>query len=180
MAAGVDDEIAAGRFRQDLYYRLKVVTLTIPPLRRRPTDIPLLAEFYLDAFCKEHGKEPKTLAPETLEVLGRHTWPGNVRELKNVLESAVIFHQGREIGIADLPVELRQSATVSTPGAPVQSPVGQPRSMADIERQAILETLERLDGHRGKAAEALDIGLRTLQRKLKEYKDAGYYLEEEA
>ena len=84
------------------------------------------------------------------------------------------------VGIADLPVELRQSATVSTPGAPVQSPVGQPRSMADIERQAILETLERLDGHRGKAAEALDIGLRTLQRKLKEYKDAGYYLEEEA
>jgi DNA-binding NtrC family response regulator len=114
------------------------------------------------------------LSQEALEVLTRHSWPGNVRELKNVLEAVVIFHPGGEIRLGDLPPELKQAATVSTPGAPVQAPAGTPRSMADIERQAILETLERTGGHRARAAEILDIGLRTLQRKLKEYKDDGY------
>jgi len=168
-------EVEKGRFREDLYYRLKVVTLEIPPLRRRPSDIPLLADHFLRIYCEEHGRAPKRLSPEAVEVLRRHPWPGNVRELKNVIESTVIFHSGDEITLTDLPAELQESAAVSAQGAPVQPATGQPRSMAEIERQAILETLERTDGHRAKAADMLEIGLRTLQRKLKEYKDAGYY-----
>src|SRR5436305_4130630 len=172
----LEKEVSLGRFREDLYYRLKVVTLRIPPLRERPSDIPGLAEHFLNLFCQEHGKGPKRLSAEALEVLSRYPWPGNVRELRNVLESVVVFHtQGEEIAVADLPIEVRDSSTLSAAGAPVQSVVGEPRTMEEIERQAILETLERTGGHRAKAADLPGIGLRTLQRKLKEYKDQGFY-----
>ena len=167
--------VAEGKFREDLYYRLKVVTLRIPPLRERPEDVPLLAEHFLALFAEEHGKPPKRLAPEALELLARFPWPGNVRQLKNVIESVVVFHQGDVVEAADLPAEVRDAATVSAAGGRVQSAVGGTRTMEEIERQAILETLARTGGHRAKAADLLGIGLRTLQRKLKEYKDAGYY-----
>ena len=172
----LEKEVSEGRFREDLYYRLKVVTLRIPPLRERPSDIPGLAEHFLNLFCQEHGKPPKRLGAEALEVLSRAPWPGNVRELRNVMESVVVFHtQGDEITLSDLPSEVRDASTLSTTGGPVQSVVGEPRTMEEIERQAILETLQRTDGHRAKAADLLGIGLRTLQRKLKEYKDQGFY-----
>jgi DNA-binding NtrC family response regulator len=170
----LEKEVAAGRFREDLYYRLKVVTLRIPPLRERLSDLTLLVDHFLSLFCQEHGKPPKRMSHEALEVLARYPWPGNVRQLRNVMESAVIFHQGEEIGPNDLPIEVRESTAVSAAGAPVQAAVGGPRTMADIERQAILETLDRTGGHRAKAADLLGIGLRTLQRKLKEYKDEGH------
>src|SRR5688572_28707544 len=170
----LEREVADGRFREDLYYRLKVVTLRIPPLRERVSDIQPLAEHFLGLFCQEHGKAPKRLSNETLEMLARYPWPGNVRQLRNVMESVVVFHQGEDVQPADLPVEVRDSVTVSTTGGPVQSVVSGTRTMADIERQAILETLNRTGGHRAKAADLLGIGLRTLQRKLKEYKDEGY------
>ena len=171
----LEREVSEGRFREDLYYRLKVVTLRIPPLRERPDDVPRLAEHFLAVFTEEHGKPPKRLSAEALEVLRRHPWPGNVRELRNVIESTVIFHDGPEVRLGDLPAEVRDEAAVSAAGAPVQPASGEPRSMAEIERQAILETLERTGGHRARAADLLDIGLRTLQRKLKEYKDQGFY-----
>jgi DNA-binding NtrC family response regulator len=175
----LEKEVAEGRFREDLYYRLKVVTLRIPPLRERVSDIQPLADHFLAVFCQEHGKAPKRLGPEALEMLHRYPWPGNVRQLRNVIESVVVFHQGEEVEPADLPVEVRESATVSVigdgGGGPVQSAAGETRTMADIERQAILETLQRTGGHRAKAADLLGIGLRTLQRKLKEYKDEGFY-----
>ncbi|HVF58699.1 MAG TPA: sigma-54 dependent transcriptional regulator [Thermoanaerobaculia bacterium] len=167
--------VAEGKFREDLYYRLKVVTLRIPPLRERPEDMPLLAEHFLALFAEEHGKPPKRLAPEALELLARFPWPGNVRQLKNVIESVVVFHQGDVVEPGDLPAEVRDAATVSAAGGRVQSAVGGTRTMEEIERQAILETLTRTGGHRAKAADLLGIGLRTLQRKLKEYKDAGFY-----
>jgi DNA-binding NtrC family response regulator len=170
----LEKEVAEGRFREDLYYRLKVVTLRIPPLRERPGDIPQLLEHFLGQFCQEHGKPPKTLSPEAMELLSRYSWPGNVRELKNMMESVVVFHQDGEVTPNDLPAEVRQAATLSTAGAPVQSVAGEPRTMAEIERQAILETLSRTGGHRARAADILGIGLRTLQRKLKEYKDEGF------
>jgi DNA-binding NtrC family response regulator len=170
----LEKEVSDGRFREDLYYRLKVVTLRIPPLRERPSDIPPLLEHFLVQFCQEHGKPPKTLSAEALELLSRYSWPGNVRELKNVMESVVVFHQDGEVTLNDLPPEIRDSSTLSTSGTPVQSVVGEPRTMADIERQAILETLGRTAGHRARAADILGIGLRTLQRKLKEYKDEGF------
>ena len=174
------------KFRQDLYYRLKVVTLEIPPLRQRAGDIPLLAEIYLDQFAQEHGKGKLCLSPAALEALEHHSWPGNVRELRNVLESLVIFHRGDgEIAFEALPPELRGqlpsghadsaiAAAATAAGSPAGRPAS-PRTMEEIERRAILETLERTQGHRAEAAKLLEIGLRTLQRKLKEYKDQGYY-----
>src|SRR6202035_286108 len=171
----LEKEVADGRFREDLYYRLKVVTLRIPPLRERPADLPALAEHLLAVFSQERGRPTIRITPEALEVLSRYPWPGNVRELRNVIESMVVFHQGEEITLNDLPAEGRQSSALSTSGSPVQSVVGQQRTMEEIERQAILETLRRTEGHRAKAADVLGIGLRTLQRKLKEYKDQGFF-----
>ena len=165
--------VADSRFREDLYYRLKVVTLQIPPLRERPEDIPLLAEHYLERFAAEHEKEAKSLSKEALEVLAAYPWPGNVRELKNVLESLVIFHQSDTIAAAELPAELRQKGAAAGDGGPVQCQTGEPRTMAEIERRAILETLELTGGRRADAAKILEIGLRTLQRKLKDYKQEG-------
>jgi len=174
----LEREVSEGRFREDLYYRLKVVTLRIPPLRERPGDMLQLADHFLGIFCQEHGKPAKRLSPEALELLSRYPWPGNVRQLRNVMESVVVFHQGELIQPADLPVEVRESSALAPPGGPVQVVAGEPRTMADIERQAILETLDRTGGHRARAADILGIGLRTLQRKLKEYKDEGYLLDD--
>lgn len=167
----LEERVASGNFREDLFYRLKVVTLRIPPLRERPDDIPLLAEHFLQRFCEEHGREPKSLSPAALDLLQAAVWPGNVRELKNLLESTVIFHQGEVIDRGDLPADLRMMMR-STASSRIQSADGPARTMAQIERQAILETLELFDGHRANTAKALGIGLRTLQRKLKEYRRA--------
>ena len=163
------------KFREDLYYRLKVVTLDIPPLRDREGDVALLAEHYLKILAEEHGKPEIFLSPKTLEVLSRHGWPGNVRQLKNVLESTVIFHPGGEVAVDQLPAEIREATMMTGAQAPVQPLIGRPRAMDEIERQAILETLQRTKGHRAEAARMLGIGLRTLQRKLKDYRQQGYY-----
>ena len=208
----LEREIAEGRFREDLFYRLKVVTLTIPPLRDRLDDIPLLAEHYLRQHCKEHGREPKRLSREALAALRAYPWPGNVRELRNALESVVVFHRGSEVRVRDLAPEIQACAEV-TEAAPEPAeiralPATEPdeterlpdeesaapwtgasaesaapgagssaQTMADIEREAILRALERTGGRRLEAARLLDIGLRTLQRKLKDYKVQGYYQE---
>ena len=171
----LEKEVVDGRFREDLYYRLKVVTLEIPPLRRRPGDVALLSESLLANFCAEHGRAPKRLSSAALEALSSYSWPGNVRELKNVLESVVIFHKGEEIGAADLPTVVRVGSPARVTGAPVQNLTGETRSMSEIERQAILETLKLTSGRRAEAAKILGIGLRTLQRKLKEYRELGIF-----
>jgi DNA-binding NtrC family response regulator len=207
----LEKEIAEGRFREDLYYRLKVVTLTIPPLRERGVDIPRLAEHYVVEICREHGREPKRFSREALAALRAYPWPGNVRELRNAIESVVIFLRGEEIQLADLPQEIRAVSGAlddgsaealpppedaertevgggdesgepairpATPAPVAAAPAASgPMTMADIEREAILTTLERTGGRRIEAARLLDIGLRTLQRKLKEYKDQGRYEE---
>jgi DNA-binding NtrC family response regulator len=158
--------VAEGRFREDLFYRLKVVTLTIPPLRDRREDIPLFVQHFLETFNRELGREVQGVHPTVLNALKRHSWPGNVRELRNLFESMVLFAHGHEIGLEDLPVDYRSAA--DEVGAEPTSP-WQPRPMAEIEREAILRTVEHTGGHRARAAELLGIGLRTLQRKLKEY-----------
>ncbi|MDH3744468.1 MAG: sigma-54 dependent transcriptional regulator [Acidobacteriota bacterium] len=169
----LENEVAEGRFREDLYYRLKVVTLTVPLLRFRHGDLAILSEAFLKRFCEEHGRAPKRLSTDALSALSDYAWPGNVRELKNVLESIVVFHDGEEIRADDLPREIRQRRGPISSGGPVQNLNGEPRTMAEIERQAILETLELTNGHRAEAARTLKIGLRTLQRKLKEYREQG-------
>jgi DNA-binding NtrC family response regulator len=173
----LEKRVAEGRFREDLYYRLKVVTLRVPPLRERKEDIPLLAEHFLRQFCEEHGRPAKRLTPAALDLLAKNSWPGNVRELKNFLESTVIFHAGEEIDRGDLPADFRAGVEVPRTGGPIQNLSGSPRGMAEIERQAILETLQLTGGRRADAAKVLGIGLRTLQRKLKEYREQGFFQE---
>ncbi len=157
--------VEEGRFREDLYYRLKVVILRIPALRQRPDDIPLLVQHFLEHFNRELKRSVSGVQPSVLGALKRYPWPGNVRELRNLMESLVLFSHGEEIALEDLPSEYRLPTS-----APVtESGEWTPRTMADIEREAILRTLQFTGGHRAKAAQLLEIGLRTLQRKLKEY-----------
>ncbi len=158
--------VREGRFREDLYYRLKVVTLSIPPLRERPDDIPLLVRHFIGRFNEELGRSVGGVHPAVLSAFKRYSWPGNVRELRNTVESLVLFARGDEILMDDLPVELRMPQ-VTPPSQPTAQ--WQPRPMAEIEKEAILRTLEHTNGHRARAAQLLGIGLRTLQRKLKEY-----------
>jgi DNA-binding NtrC family response regulator len=162
----LEDWVREGRFRQDLYYRLKVVTLSIPPLRHRLEDIPLFVQHFLNHFNDELGRHVKGVHPAVLATLKRQSWPGNVRELRNLVESLVLFSTGDEITLEDLPGEYRAPSAAPTPddGAPWR-----PRPIAEIEKEAILRTLDFTKGHRARAAGLLGIGLRTLQRKLKEY-----------
>lgn len=170
----LEEMVEDGDFREDLYYRLKVVTLEIPPLKDRQGDLALLVDHYLKELASEHGKPEMHLAPAALDALNRFHWPGNVRQLRNVLESVVIFQHGGEIPVTALPPEIVDATSTTDAGAPVQPLLGEPRTMDEIERQAILETLQRTQGHRAEAAKLLGIGLRTLQRKLKDYKDQGH------
>ena len=162
LAAWVDD----GRFRQDLFYCLKVVELSIPPLRERAEDIPLFVQHFLEFFNKELDRSVRGVHPAVLAALKRHPWPGNVRELRNLIESMVLFARGEEITLEDLQPEYRTAVGVAAIDETVE---WRPRRMADIEREAILRTVAHTDGHRARAADLLEIGLRTLQRKLKDY-----------
>jgi DNA-binding NtrC family response regulator len=158
--------VADGRFRQDLFFRLKVVMLTIPTLHERAEDIPLFVQHFLQYFNAELERDITRVHPSVLAALKRYPWPGNVRELRNLMESLVLFARGQEISLEDLPAEYRSVTT----GLPAEaSGPWKPRSMAEIEKEAILRALEYTEGHRAKAANLLQIGLRTLQRKLKEY-----------
>ncbi len=169
----LEARVAGGMFRSDLYYRLKVVTITIPPLRERPEDIPLLAHRFFETFKAENNRPELTLAPEAIEALGWARWEGNVRELRNLIESLVVLATPGTtvIGLNDLPENYRARPPVAPSGGPLVSPVaaGPARSMEEIEKEAILRTLQETGGNRTRAAEILGIGLRTLQRKLREY-----------
>jgi two-component system NtrC family response regulator/two-component system response regulator HydG len=162
----LEEWVARGRFRQDLYYRLKVVTLQLPALRDRADDIPLFVQHFLETFNREHGRQLKGVHPAALAALERQSWPGNVRELRNLIESLVLFARGEEITLEELPSDYRAAPAPAAVGA---GGAWHPQTMAEIERAAILRTLELTGGHRARAAKLLDIGLRTLQRKLKEY-----------
>jgi DNA-binding NtrC family response regulator len=165
--ASLEQRVAEGKFRSDLYYRLKVVTLHIPPLRERPEDIPLLVGHFLAQFKKENAREHLELSPAALRCLTMARWDGNVRELRNLLESLVVMATRSVIDVWDLPEPYRKGASQEAEAA--ASPAERARSMEEIEKEAILRTLKETDGNRTRAAEILGIGLRTLQRKLKDY-----------
>jgi two-component system NtrC family response regulator/two-component system response regulator HydG len=158
-------EVKAGRFREDLYYRLNVVAVTLPPLRQRKGDIPALVNHFIDKYGTNYGKEIRGLAPGTLNALLRYDWPGNVRELENVIERAVVLAPGPQLTADDLPATLRgprpadRSSESLIPGA----------TLYDVEREAILRTLEMVDGSTSRAAEVLGISVRKIQYRLKEY-----------
>ena len=168
--------VEQGRFRSDLYYRLKVVTLRIPPLRERADDIPLLANHFLRMFAQDNGREGMRFHTEAMHALVAAPWEGNVRELRNLVESLVVLTPGSEITLADMPEEYRipdAKAPSVEAGQSVRRDASVGVTMDEIERQAILRALAQTRGNRTQAAEMLGIGLRTLQRKLKEYREAG-------
>jgi DNA-binding NtrC family response regulator len=155
--------IADGSFREDLFYRLNVIQVVLPPLRERREDIPALAEHFLARSAARLEREVR-LSPEGLERLLRYPWPGNVRELENAIERAVILARGDAVGVEDLPPHVAAGLNLGpSPALP------KPITLADAERDHILAALERFGRNHSAAAEALGIGRTTLWRKLKEY-----------
>jgi DNA-binding NtrC family response regulator len=160
-------EVEAQRFRLDLYYRLNVITLQLPPLRERREDIPLLVAHFLRKYAEQNRKAVTAIQQRALQYLQAYDWPGNVRELENVIERAVVLTQGPTIGVAELPDHLQEHK----PGLPANDQFILPASstLADIERAAIAYALQKSGGNRQAAARELNIGVATLYRKLKEY-----------
>ncbi len=162
----LEDEITSSRFREDLYYRLNVVTITVPPLRDRSPDIPLLAKHFLDRYAAKNHRTFKGFTPPAMDLLIRYPWPGNVRELENVIERAVIMARGEQIGPDNFP-----STIVNHESEPSgrSSVLSSGRSLKDVEKEMILKTLEDMGGNRTQTAKILGISRRTLQLKLKDF-----------
>jgi two-component system NtrC family response regulator/two-component system response regulator HydG len=161
-------EVKAGRFREDLYYRLNVVAVTLPPLRQRKGDIPALVNHFIEKYSAQYGRSVTGLAPGTMNALLSHDWPGNVRELEKVIERAIVLCSGNELTSDDLPPTLR-GPRPTVLAAPAQGGFVPGASLYDIEREAILRTLEMVGGSTSKAADVLDISVRKIQYRLKEY-----------
>jgi len=159
--------VAEQRFRADLFYRIHVITLHLPPLRQRREDIPLLVAHFLRKYAQQNAKPITAIGQQALQRLQAYPWPGNVRELENVIERAVVLAQGSMIGMEDLPPELQDQEPVSIPEQHVV--LSADATLAQIEREAIVQTLQRHAGNRQVAARVLNIALATLYRKLKEY-----------
>lgn len=162
----LEEEIKAGRFREDLYYRINVVTLVVPPMRERREDILLLADFFLKQYAEKNNRPIKGFTPRAVDLLMRYDWPGNVRELENVVERAVIMARGDMITPLEFP-DVLQDLDEEAKASPLALTAG--RSLKEVEKVMILRTLEETGGNRTHAARILGISRRTLQLKLKEY-----------
>ncbi len=157
-------QVDEGKFREDLYYRLKVITLDVPPLRNRLDDIPQLTQVFVERFAKENGKKVPAVSKEVIKTFQQYQWPGNVRELQGVVESMVILARGDTLERENIPYEIRRESEDDP--EPI---VTGDATLADIEKQVILQSLEKYNHNRTKTAEALGIGRRTLIRKLHEF-----------
>ncbi len=173
---GLRAQVAARRFREDLFFRLSVFPITVPPLRERGGDIPLLARYFLDRFCRELKKRPLSLSPAALEMLQAYRWPGNVRELQNCIERAVILVDGDSIQPRHLNLSFVEPLTAEDPPSPwsLADLTGSltdvtKRVVAEVERLKIREILKEADGNKGRAAELLQISYKSLLAKMKEY-----------
>jgi len=152
-------EVKNGKFREDLYFRLNVITLSLPPLRDKREDILVLIDHFLDNFCRNRQK--KILLPEVMTAMSQYHWPGNVRELKNTIERLVVMTEGNSISIEDLPENIRVVSSTTAEGTEV--------ILSGVERKHILKVLHEKQGNKTLAAEALGISLKTLYNKLKAY-----------
>jgi DNA-binding NtrC family response regulator len=161
--ADLEERVRGGKLRQDLYFRLNVVPVVIPPLRERREDIPLLVHTFIPRFAERNRKEVEDISPEALQVLMRYDWPGNVRELENCIERMVVTSPTRILDLDILPAEILPTQDQGAPSFRVGL------TMAQIEERALRETLAATGGHRAKAARILGIGLRTLHRKIELY-----------
>jgi DNA-binding NtrC family response regulator len=156
--------VAEGRFRQDLFYRINVINIELPPLRERLSDIPLLAQHFVEFTCKEIGKSTKHFSEDALTALQRYNWPGNVRELQNTVERAVLLGKGEQIGVQDLPAGIAAGQTIVI--APNNNN-GLKDAMSAPERAIILEMLQLNNWNRNQTADALGINRTTLYKKMK-------------
>lgn len=158
-----------GQFRSDLYYRLYVINLEIPPLRERVKDIDMLSKFFLEKYSRKFHKEDMKFAESTLERMRKYLWPGNVRELQNVIQRAILMAKDNVITVEDIPINMVDSSNKEWVK---YLPVG--KKLWDVEVQFIIETLKRHDGNRTHAAKTLGISLRTLRNKIAEFTAMGH------
>jgi Nif-specific regulatory protein len=166
----LEKDVAEGKFRRDLYFRLHVLEIVVPGLRKRPEDIPLLAEYFLRKFNEETGRKLKGYTPRAMEELLRYRWPGNVREMKNVIERAVVLARGEYVDHDDLVLSRLTTAGDTEVGYEAPSRGGyQPESLADVERAHILRTLTATAWNKSKTATILGIERSTLDRKIRRY-----------
>ncbi len=163
-------EVAAGRFREDLYYRLNVVSLQVPSLQERREDIPLLAEHFLRIFGERNRKDVKGFTPRAMDMLVKYPWPGNVRELENAIERAVVLLFGSYISERELPLAVTQAAerAEETSFSPLEG-----ATLEEVEREAILRMLDCVGDNKSEAAKRLGISRKTLHTKLKRYGQEG-------
>ena len=159
----LEEEIKKGRFREDLYYRLNVVNLPVPPLRERKEDIFLLATSFLNEFCRENKKEIDGFSNEARSAIAGYDWPGNIRELRNCVESAVVMCRGSQIELNDLPPSVSRASRSDS----IEIELG--TSMDEAEKRIILGTVEWCKGNKSKAADVLGLGRKTVIRKMQEY-----------
>lgn len=159
--------IQEGAFREDLYYRLNVVTLEIPPLSKRKEDIPLLAQHFLSIFSEKNRKDINGFTPKAMDHMIQYDWPGNVRELMNLIERGVVFSQSNFLDAADLPITSTQPSETTTPNS--SKDVKESVSLDEVEKETILKTLEQESGNKSATARKLGITRKTLHKKLKQY-----------
>jgi len=164
----LEQEVKDGRFREDLFYRLNVINIRVPPLRERPTDIPLLAHAFLRRFASENEKKIAGFTADALAAMTSHPWRGNVRELENCVERAVVMCRGDVVELGDLPTGVGPSSARGANGEP-EVPGAR---LDELERHAILQTLEACGGSTSRAAKILGISVRKIQYRLREYSDA--------
>ena len=159
----LEKEVAAGTFRSDLYYRLNVVHIHVPPLRERKEDIPLLIAAFIKEFTEENAKQVTAIEPKARAALYAYDWPGNIRQLRNCLASAVVMSSDDTIRLSDLPEPIREAEQTAS----IRIQIGTP--LAEAERSIIMETLAAYNGNKSKTADILGIGRKTLHRKLDEF-----------
>jgi two-component system, NtrC family, response regulator AtoC len=167
----LEEDVRAGRFRQDLFYRLSVLPIELPPLRHRASDVPLLVAVFMDSYSRELGRRVRHVEPEAMERLREHTWPGNIRELRNVIERAVLLAEGDAIRLSNLPRELQRSDpqrdAAHTGTAPELGAEGV--DLASLERMLLREALRRAEGNRSEAGRLLGLSRHQVRNRLAKY-----------
>jgi two-component system response regulator AtoC len=166
------EHVKQGKFREDLFFRLNVVDITLPPLAERTGDIPLLAGKFLQEYCEKNGKNIEGFTADALSLLSAYAWPGNVRELRNTIEKMVVLSRSDKLSARDVPANIRE-AVKGTTTSYGRSAILASGSLADAERCKIMAVLEKNNGNRTRAAEELGISRRTLHRKLRQYRENG-------
>jgi Nif-specific regulatory protein len=164
----LEKEVEKNHFRRDLYFRLRVVEIVVPGLRKRPDDIPILANHFLDRFTRETGRRIRGFTPEAMEQMRRYRWPGNVREMKNVIERAVVLCEGQQIDVGDLMLsKLATSGETNEASVPLDEFT--PLTLEELERRHIRATLVATGWNKSQTAQILGIERSTLDRKIRRY-----------